>query len=191
MTNKNKKQNINKKPDYWARSFGIAAILLSGFSIFLQFYNFKHDLTANIRNLDAWTDSIYFEVVLINNGDYDEIIKKGGFVYRSGKIENERSQRSFDFEKIKIEKGEKKIINIEHPNFDKSDVWQLGITENKSCIIEVFFYLITIDNQGRKILCETKIGQFEIQDDLSKWKDETPKLMNLYSPNKTKNISDL
>jgi hypothetical protein len=184
-----KKENKNN-PDLWARSLGLAALIISSLSLYFQFFSFHHELIANVRNLDAQSDSIYFEVVLINNGDYDEIIKRGGFTYRAGNLRNERSQREFEFDEIRILKGEKKIISIAHPNIDKNTLWQFGITEDKLHKIDVFFYLKAVDIQGRNILSEAKIGQFEVQKDTSKWKDETPILMNLFDPQTTKEISD-
>lgn len=184
---------INNKntPDWWARFFGIAAFVISCITFYYQFLNYTHDLTANIRNLDSQSDSIYFEAILINNGDFDEIIKTGGFVYRTGNLKNQRKQRELKFNEIRIQKGEKMIISLAHPNFDINNLWQLGITnKDSSHTIEIYFYLKTIDNLGRDVLCETKIGQVIVEADTTKWIDETPILMNLVDPKTTKKISN-
>lgn len=180
---KNKRNKISKS-DWWGRGFGLAGIFIGLASIYFQFFNYKHDFIANIQNSHCWSDSVTFEIILINNGDYDEFIKKAGFVYRSDNEINERSERSILFNGVEISKGKKKIFNLEYLYFNESNIWQLGLHGSKSCIIEVFFYFISIDDRGRDILSETKIGQIKIQNNKQEWKDETPKILDLFNAKK-------
>ncbi len=177
----------NLKPDWWGRAFGMTAILIASASLYFQFFNSKHGFNANIRNTYVMPDTTYFEIVFINDGDYNEIIKRGGFVFVPTKSNIKHIESSYLIENIEIKKGDRKMIKLKYQTYTKRNIWELGISETDTSSINIYFYLITIDDKGREYKCETKIGYI---DKNYNYFDNTPVLIDLINPDKTNKIND-
>jgi|GEM_PF-1348779 hypothetical protein len=177
----------SSKPDWFGRFMAFIGIGLAATSLYFQFLSNEHSFRANIRNASVMPDTTYFEVVLINDGDYNEIIKRGGFVFVPTKSNIRHIEHTYLIKNTEIEKGNRKMVKLKYQTYSKRNIWELGLSGTDSCSINIYFYLVTIDDKGREYVCETKIGFI---DNDFKYYDNTPILLDLISPDKTQRIDD-
>lgn len=181
-----KKEN-NPTHDWWGRGFVLVGILLAAATLYFQFLNNKHSFSANIRNTYVMPDTTFFEVIFINDGDYKEIIKRGGFVFTPIKSNIRHNEYAYLIENTEIEKGDRKMVKLKYQTYTKRNLWELGLAETDTSGINIYFYLITLDDKGREYKCETKIGYIDRN---LNYIDSTPVLIDLINPDKTRKIND-
>ena len=140
----------------------LAALLLSGYTIYHQFVRVHHELRAAVPSVRLRGCTLEAQVVFMNDGNRDEVVLGGSFMftpnypYGFALIQIDHRQPG-----LTLKPGERRLLTYEMPIGPSAQV--LG---NRDVSLEAFVLLAfdSVGPDGRRIRAETPVARITISE---------------------------